>query len=167
MNAQLPRSEWVRLSGGYDIEFRHGIPSRISDNGRPTGISDGELISEIREVAGLDVQIGDWTAGEAENEKEAVLVVSPTQLEEVLHRLAVASAALFVDRFHKPIDKSDIDWDTQEYAEDLRVALHHCGLQPGQVNRDEYLDGYVNAMHHETERLAGADEAPAPAVRAE
>lgn len=165
MSNQLPHSGWVRLSGGYDVEFRYGIPCRISDNGGAADVSDRELINEIRDVAGLDVQIDDWISGEVKNEKEAVLVVSPDQLGELLRRLALAAAALFVDRFGKAIDQSDIDWDTQEYAEDFQLALRLCGLEPGQVNRDDYLAGYVDAMHDETERLITTNEAPA--VRAE
>lgn len=165
MNIQPLKSEWVRLSGGYDVEFRHGIPFRVSDNGRSNPVSNPELIDEIRTIAGLDVRVGEWQAGEDENERVATLTITPAQLDEVLRRLARSSAALFVERFHKPIDQGDMDWDRLEYAEDFKLAVHLCGLEPGQVDRQEFLDRYVDVMHRESEILTEAIEPPV--VRAE
>lgn len=160
MSEQFPRSGWVRLPNGYDVEMRHGIPSRVSDNGRGGAASDDELTGAIRQLSGLDVRVGEWGPGEAPGEREAPVVVAPSQFGDVLRRLARASAALFVDRYHKPIDRSDVDWDSEEYAHDFNQALRHCGLGPGDVDRKAFLDDYLETMHRETRRLVTAPEGP-------
>ena len=87
-------------------------------------------------------------------------MVSSKQLKEVLERLALSSAELFVDRFHKPVDKNDIDWDRLEFLNDFRKALNYCGLVWGDVDKTAYRDDYVETMHRETRRLAQQQDLP-------
>jgi hypothetical protein len=74
--------------------------------------------------------------------------------------LALASAALFIDRFHKPVDASAVDWDRLEYLTDFREALDHCGLASDDIDKDAYRDDYLETMHRETQRLAQSTDTP-------
>ena len=151
---------WERLPNGFDVEFRHSIPVRISDNGRGMTVPEDVLREEVSALSQLHVCLGDWESGERAGEHEVCLTVSGREFTEVLRRLAVSSAALFIDRYHKPVNDSDVDWDRLEYLKDFRTALEFCGLARGDVEMDAYIDGYVEAMHRETRRLAQSGEFP-------
>lgn len=154
------KSGWERLSNGFDIEFRNGIPVRLSDNARKLTIPESVLIQQIARVSGLQVKLGKWQSGENPDEHEAPLIVASNQLEEILRRLALSSAAMFVERYHKPIEKDAVDWDTLEYAADFRKALIYCGLEWGDADKDNYIDDYVETMHQATRRFAKSTELP-------
>ena len=151
---------WQRLSNGFDVKFRHGIPVRASDNGKALVTSGTELPDEIATISGLRVRIGEWSPGEKPDEREARIMVSGDQLAEVLRRLALAAAVIFYDRFRKPLDKEDIDWDTLEYANDFHTALECCALEWNEVDKEAYIGDYVETMHRETLRLAASQEPP-------
>ena len=160
METNMITNGWSRLPNGYDVEFKHSIPYRLSDNGHNKSVPEPELIEEITALGKLKVRLGDWEAGENDNEREARVYVSSRDFGEVLRRLACASAALFVERYHKPVDYSDVDWDELEFHEDFHRALDHCGLARGDISQDAWREIYVNAMHQETRRLAAKDESP-------
>ena len=151
---------WERLSNGFDVEFRHNIPYRVSDNGRGLDMPDSVLLEEITALGKLQVQLGEWQAGERMDEREARLYVSAREFDKVLQCLARAAASVFVDRYHKAIDDSDTDWDRLEYLKDFHAALDCCGLSETDVNPDDYRRAYVEAMHAATRRLADSSEAP-------
>ena len=151
---------WERLPGGCDVEFRHGIPIRLSNNGKGLTIPESVLVEEITALGKLHVQLGEWTSSERADEHEARVFVSGKDFAEVLRRLALSSAAVFIDRFHKPVNADDIDWDRLEYLKDFRAALDHCGLSWGDIDKDAYLDDYVEAMHRETRRLVQSTAPP-------
>jgi hypothetical protein len=159
MDTSAPRNGWKRLSNGFDVEFRHSVPYRLSDNGRSEP-DDSMLVEEITALGRLHVQLGQWEAGERPGEREARLYVSRGEFAEVLRRLAQSSAALFIDRYRKPIDTSDIDWDRLEYLKDFQAALDHCRLGPGDMDQDAYRDIYIEVMHRETRGLAESGESP-------
>jgi hypothetical protein len=154
------RNGWERLPNGFDVEFRSSIPVRISDNGRGMTVPEDVLLEEVSALGKLHVQLGAWESGERAGEHEACLTVSGKEFAEVLGRLAAASAALFVERYHKSIDKSDVDWDRLEYLKDFRAALEFCGLAWGDVDMDTCFDDYAEVMHRETRRLAQSGELP-------
>jgi len=135
--ARVINNGWARLPSGFDVEFMHGIPVRVSDNGKGTAVDAAVLCAEIAALGGLRVTQGEWRSGEAAGEHEARLVVADDQFAEVLGRLARASAALFFDRFHKPVDTSDVDWDRLEYLRDFGAALEHCGLERAAVDEED------------------------------
>jgi hypothetical protein len=154
------RNGWERLPNGFDVEFRSSIPVRISDNGRGLTVPEDVLLEEVSSLGKLHVSLGDWESGERAGEHEACLTVSGREFAEVLRRLAVSSAALFVERYHKPVDDNDVDWDRLEYLKDFRAALEICGLAWGDFEMDACFDGYVEVMHSETRRLAQSGELP-------
>ena len=154
------RNGWERLPNGFDVEFRHGIPVRISDNGRGMAVPEEVLLEEVNSLGKLHVCLGNWESGERAGEHEACLTVSGREFAEVLRRLAIASAALFVERYHKPVDASDVDWDRLEYLKDFRAALEFCGLAWGDVDMDACFDDYAEVMHRETRRLVQSGELP-------
>lgn len=160
MHKASVRNGWERLSNGFDVEFRRNIPVRVSDNGHDMAVPEDVLLEEIAALGKLHVNLGDWTSGERVGEREACLTVSDQEFAEVLRRLAVSSAALFVERYHKPVDDDDVDWDRLEYLKDFRCALESCGLSWGDVDMDACFDDYVEAMHNETFRLAQTGELP-------
>ena len=94
---------WLRLNSGFDVELIHGIPVMLSDNGLSGSGDDAELDDAISSLSGLRSIILGWHEAENSKKRETALCIDALQFEEVLRRLAVASAALFVDRFHKPI----------------------------------------------------------------
>jgi hypothetical protein len=151
---------WESLPNGFDVEFRDSIPVRISDNGHGVSVPEEVLLEEVSALGRLHVSLGEWVPGERTGEQEASLTVSGQEFSEVLRRLAVASAALFVERYHKTVDKRDVDWDRMEFTRDFRIALEVCGLAAGSVDMNDYFNDYVAAMHEEAERLKGSGELP-------
>jgi len=151
---------WERLPCGFDVEFRHSIPIKVSDNGKGMTIPESVLAKEITALGKLHVQLGEWKSDEQAEEHEARVIVSGKDFTEVLRRLALSSAAMFIDRFHKPVDAGDVDWDRLEYLKDFRAALDHCGLASDDLDKDAYLDDYIETMHRETQRLAQSTDTP-------
>jgi len=151
---------WERLPCGCDVELRHGIPVRLScANGIPD-IPTTDLSAEVSALTGLHVSLEEWLPGEAAGEVQARTRVRREQLTEVLNRLALSAAALFFDRYHKPVDRDDVDWDTLEFANDFRRALDYCGLDWKDVEQDTWKAHYLETMHAETYRLAASGESP-------
>lgn len=160
MNGVTVRNGWERLPNGFDVKFRHGIPVRISDNGRGAVVPEEVLLEEVAALGKLHVSLGDWEPGERPGEREAGLYVHGDGFSEVLGRLAAASAALFVDRYHKAVDDHDVDWDRLEYQKDFDAALEICRLSGGDVDRESCFAEYAEIMHRETRRLAQSGELP-------
>jgi hypothetical protein len=160
MNNPTMRNGWERLPNGYDVEFRDNIPVRLSDNGKGQSVPEETLIEEVSALSALHVQLGIWQPGEKNGEREAPVFISNKQLREVLRLLALSSAAMFYDRFHKSVDQDDPDWDRLEYLKDLATALEHCKLDMSDINQDAYIDEYVKTMHEETRRLSTLAETP-------
>lgn len=154
------RNGWESLPNGFDVEFRHSIPVRISDNGHGLTVPEDVLLEEVSALGRLHVLLGDWKSGERTGEHEASLTVSGQDFSEVLRRLAVSSAALFVERYHKTVGKRDVDWDRMEFFKDFRTALKVCGLARDSVDMNDHFNDYVAAMHEEAERLIGSGELP-------
>ena len=151
---------WVSLSNGFDVELLHGIPVRLSNNGLDIPADDAALVEQVSSMTDLTVVIIGWGASDEPGEQEARLCVDALQFEEVLRRLAIASAALLVDRYHTPIDKDSVDWDNAEYARDFNHAADCCCLDQGEMDRKEYFEIYVTLMHAETKRLIESGESP-------
>ncbi len=146
-------TRWVRLSSGFDVELVHGIPARLSNNGLDASADDAQLVEEVAGLTGLTVTIKGWTASSEAGEQEAELCVDILEFGIVLQRLALTSAALFVDHYHKPIDPDAVDWDSAEFARDFNHAAACCCIDTDEFNRQEYFDDYVKTMHVETQRL--------------
>jgi hypothetical protein len=151
---------WERLPNGFDVAFRHGVPIRISDNGRGLTVPENVLSEEISSLAKLHVHLGEWISVAGEDEHEARVFVHPGDFTEVLMRLGRASAATFADRYHKPIKSSDVDWDRMAYLRDFQEALNYCELSQSDVDEEAYIDVYVKAMHEEVRRLLDSCEPP-------
>lgn len=149
---ESPRHHWVRLSNGCDVEMRHGIPMRVSDNGTAAADSN-TLAHEIAQLSGFDVALGEWSPGEEAGESEAPVIIASKQFGQVLTHLARSSAVLFVDRFNKAIDADDVDWDRSEYGVDFETALQCCNLMRGDVDAGQFFSDYATTMHEETRRL--------------
>jgi len=151
---------WQSLSNGFDVELQHGIPVRLSNNGQDIPSDDAQLVEEVSRLSGLTVVVSGWEDADEPGEQETRLCVDALQFEEVLRRLALASAALFVDRYHTAIDRDSVDWDSAEYARDFNHAVECCCMEPGDMDRKDYFDSYVTLMHEETRRLLDAGESP-------
>ena len=144
---------WHRLDNGFDVEVLHGIPVRLSNNGLDIPADDADLIDTVSQMTALKVTIVGWHEGETAGEQETRLCVDALQFEDVLERLALSSAALFVDRYHTAIDTDSVDWDKAEYDRDFNQAIEHCGLESSDLNKDDYYKVYVTFMHAESNRL--------------
>lgn len=152
--------DWIRLKNGFDVEFRHGVPVRMSDNGLGIPTDDAQTVEEISSLSGLTVTLLGWHRVEESNEQETRLCIDPLQFEEVLQRLALSSAFLFVDRYHTCIDSESVDWDNAEYARDFNQAVEYCGLETGDVDKDDYFKVYATFMHAESNRIMDAGARP-------
>ena len=126
MTVDTTQNSWTRLSNGFDVELLHGIPKRLSNNGLEIPSDDAQLVEEVSRLTNLTVVIKGWEDSEEQGEQEAPLCIDALQFEEVLRRLALASAGLFVDRYHTLIDKESVDWDNAEYARDFNHAIIFC-----------------------------------------
>jgi len=160
MTDNTMQNGWVSLSNGFDVELQHGIPVRLSNNGLNIPSDDALLVEEVTRLSGLTVVISGWEDADEPGEQEARLCVDALEFEQVLRRLALASAALFVDRYHTPIDQDSVDWDNAEYARDFNHAVECCCLDQGEMDRKQYFNIYVELMHAETKRLIDAGESP-------
>lgn len=148
---------WVSLPTHGDIFLEHGLPRRlwVADS----AAADFErLADEIADLTGLHVTLDDWEPGEDGSGMEAELHVNPADIDMVLHRLAQSSAETFVDRYQKPIDAEDIDYDDEAYAQDMVTALDLCGLHWGQVDAAGLREGYRLALHRASEEIAAQVE---------
>lgn len=144
---------WLRLKSGFDVELVHGIPALLSDNGLHGKTDDAELDDEVSTLSGLRTTILGWHKGEIVGEQETALCIDALQFEEVLKRLAIASAELYVDRFRKPITADAVDWDKMEFDRDFNKAIKHCCLEINDYNKSDFFDMYKDCMHKESTRL--------------
>ena len=160
MTKETIKSGWITLSNGFDVELQHGVPVRLSNNGLDIPSDDAELVDEVTRLSGLTVVVSGWKDANEPGEKETGLCIDALQFDEVLRRLALASAALFVDRYHTAIEKDSVDWDDAEYARDFNHAVECCCMDPGDMDRKEHFTNYVTLMHEETRRLIESGESP-------
>lgn len=146
-------SGWVRLKNGFDVELVYGIPVTLSNNGLAAPVDDAELDDEVSRLSGLRSTIVGWHESENSGERETALCIDSAQFEDVLKRLAIASAELFVDRYHKAVGTDAVDWDKMEYDSDFNKAIEHCCLDLTDYNKMDYFDMYRDHMHKESDRL--------------
>jgi hypothetical protein len=156
---------WLRLNSGFDLGLVHGIPVILSDNGLTGSGDDAELDDEVSSLSGLRSTILGWHECDHNEGQETLLCIDALQFEEVLKRLAIASAALFVDRFHKTIGADAVDWDKMEYDRDFNKAIKYCCLESTDYNKVDFFSVYRDCMHHEANRLI--EEAVNPLVEPE
>jgi len=155
---------WHRIESGLDVELQHGIPVRISNTDTSHRLDERTVSKKIHDLTGFTVSMHDWININAE-EQEWSVCIDKKEFEEVLHRLALSSAAMFVDRFHKVIDGSTVDWDDAEYTFDFNHAVEHCCIPCGTINKNDYFSNYIQTMHEESARLI--NEGVSPLVEAE
>ena len=155
---------WHRIESGLDVELQHGIPVRISNTDTSHRLDERTVSKKIHDLTGFTVSMHDWININAD-EQEWSVCIDKKEFEEVLHRLALSSAAMFVDRFHKVIDGSTVDWDDAEYTFDFNHAVEHCCIPYGTINKNDYFSSYIQAMHEESARLI--NEGVSPLVEAE
>ena len=159
MSFNIHDSGWSRITPTLDVEVLHGVPVRVSNSDASQEI-DVDLITEkIREITGLSVSMNDWQCISAD-EHEWSVCINKEEFEEVLHRLALSSAAMFVDRFHKAIDPNAVDWDDATYNVNFKHAREHCCISWGSLNKNDYFEHYIADMHNESLRLINAGISP-------
>ena len=155
---------WNRIATNLDVEVEHGVHVHISNNNTNRVLNPHLISNEIHKLTGLAVSVDDWI-NITPDEHEWSVCVDKNEFAEVLRRLALSSAAMFVDRFHKPIDSNAVDWDNAEYTYDFNHAIEHCCIPYNTLNKDYYYDDYIKAMHKESVRLF--EEGISPLVEAE
>ncbi len=157
-------SGWHRIESGLDVKFQHGIPVRVSSAGRPHHIDERSISIKIHELTGFTISMHDWINNYA-GEQEGAVCIDKKEFEDVLHNLALSSAAMFVDRYHKAIDGNAVDWDAGEFNFDFNHAVEHCCMTYGTINKKDYFSHYIKTMHEESVRLI--NEGISPLVEAE
>jgi len=152
-------SGWCRIKAFLDVEFQHGIPVRISITNTSHHLDERAVSRKIHELTGFTVSMHDWKNINTD-EQECSLCIDKKEFAEVLRRLALSSAAMFVDRFHKVIDSSAVDWDDVEYNYDFNHAVEHCCIPYGTINKSDYFSNYIKIMHDESARLINEGVSP-------
>jgi len=144
---------WVSLQTEGEMQLDHGVPRRVRVAG--DALVDVErMADEIADVTGLHVTLERWEPGEAAGDLEAAVHVGFDDIAEVLKRLAHASAETYYDRYHRPMDASDVDFDDEAYAQDFNVALGVCGLHWGQIDPAALRESYRLALHRAADEIA-------------
>jgi len=155
---------WNRIASGLDLKVQHGIPVGVSNNGDLSLLNNQNISDKVLELTGLRVTVQNWV-NVSNDEQDSQVCIDSKQFEEVLRRLALSSAAMFVDRYHRPIDRYAVDWDSTEYSYDFNRAIEYCCMPYDSVNKKQYFKNYIHAMHAESVRLI--DEGVSPLVEAE
>jgi hypothetical protein len=155
---------WNRIAGGLDLKVQHGIPVGVSSSGNQSLLNNENISDKVFELTGLRVSVQNWINASNDEQKSQVCI-DRKQFEEVLRRLALSSAAMFVDRYHRPIDRYAVDWDTSEFNYDFNHAIEYCCMPYDSLNKEKYFDKYIQTMHEESVRLV--DEGVSPLVEAE
>lgn len=164
MAIKITHSGWNRVASGLDVELRHGVPVRVSSCLPEVPVSVHTVTAQIYKLTGLNVSVHNWISLSPEEEAWSVCV-DEREFSEVLRRLALSSAAVYVDRYHKPVEQSAVDWNITAFNMDFSLALEHCCLSHGTVNKDDFFTAYVRVMQKESCRLI--DEGISPYIEAE
>lgn len=142
---------WVSLPTQGEVYLEHGLPRRLWI----VGAADVErLVDEIADLTGLNVTLGRWEAGDEVGQVEAAVNIDARDIGEVLRRLALVSAETYYDRYRKPIEASDVDYDDEAYAQDCNFALDACGLNWKQIDDTVLRSDYRRALHRAIEEIA-------------
>ena len=164
MSVGASHNGWSRIATNLDVEIQHGIPVRITSSDSSYTIDEQQVTDRIAELTGFNISIQDWVAS-SPDEQQWSICVDHSQFERVLLNHALASAALYVDRFHKPIDVTAVDWDLAEFNYDFNRAIESCCIPYSSIDRKDYFDKYVTVMHEESTRLI--EQGISPIVEAE
>jgi hypothetical protein len=143
---------WVSLPTSGEVYVEQGLPRRVwvADGAR----ADVErLAREVAAMVGVHVLLGAWEPSEDAEGMEAALHVIAADIGLVLGRLARSSAETFVDRYQKPIDSEDTDYDDEAYAQDMETALALCGLHWSDVDAQALRQDYRLALHRASEEI--------------
>lgn len=157
-------SGWSRVSPGVDVEVQHGVPVRLTSNNINQQLTNKRISEKIHDLTGFKVSVHN-RINISPDEQEWTVCVDTKEFDEVLRRLALSSAAMFVDRFHKPIDHNAVDWDDAQFNYDYNHAIEHCCIPWESLDKASYYKRYISIMHAESVRLVY--EGIAPMVEAE
>ncbi|NOQ87838.1 MAG: hypothetical protein GQ550_02850 [Gammaproteobacteria bacterium] len=150
---------WSRVNSGLDVELKHGIPVRVSNSKVSAQFNERTITNKILQLTGFTVSMHDWMSISAD-EQECTICIDKNEFADVLKQLAASSAAMFVDRFHKPIDHTAVDWDRAEFSYDFNQAIEHCCLPYDSLDKDYYFERYLKTMHEESVRLVSEGVSP-------
>lgn len=144
---------WIALPSEGEVYLEHSVPRQVWVPG--TRLVDVErLAGEVADVTGLHVTIDRWDVDEEAQGIEAGVHINAEDLGKVLERLAQASAETFYDRYHKPMDAGDTDFDDEAYAQDVAMALDACGMHWGQFDPHALRTTYEHALHQAVDDIA-------------
>jgi hypothetical protein len=144
---------WISLPSQGELYLEHGIPRqvRVVD----AAAADVErMTDEVMDLCGLHVTLGRWETDAEVGAMQAAVQIHPEDVTEVLKRLAQRSAEAFYDRYHKPMDASDVDFDDEAYAQDINEALSACGLHWGQLDDRTLRFTYRQALHRAVDEIS-------------
>lgn len=139
---------WVMLPCGADLLLEHGIPVRVWA-GEWEDINRAHVVADIQMMSSLHVHLADAVDADG----ELAVQVSCADIPEMLRRLAMVSAATFVDRYQKPIGEESADYDEEAFAQDMSEVLARCGLQWSDVDRASCRQTYSDALHAAADAL--------------
>jgi len=144
---------WISLPSACDMLLENGVPVAVRAHGKQA-VDMERLVDDIAAVSGLHVTVGPWRTSDAAEDMKATLHVDAQEIDEVLRRLAQASAAVFYDRYHKPIDATDTDFDDEAYAYDFGCAMEVCGLHWNQTDERGLRQDYLRRLHQAAAEMA-------------
>lgn len=145
--------DWLPVGPDARVHVCHGIPDRAyaCEDGMP---GTAEMADVVARATGLHVQVGSWRDSTAGDCLEADVMVAPEDFDEVLARLARASAQTYWDRYHDRLGPDDTDYLEAAFAADLNQALHHCGLSWSRLPAGPHYERYSAIVHEVCDQLA-------------
>ena len=150
---------WNRIAAGLDVEVQHSIPVRVACNRTGQQLNEQHIINKIYELTGLTVSVKSWL-DVTSDERESELCIDSKEFDGVLSRLALSSAAIYVDRFHRSLDSGTTEWTDQLYSFDFNQAVEHCCIPYKTIDKRDYYEHYVEILRGETERLVSEQISP-------
>jgi len=150
---------WSRIAPGIDVELQHGVPVRIASQSTGQQLNEQHIANRVYELTGLTVSVKSWI-NVTPDERESTICIDRKEFDEVLTRLAVSSAAIYIDRFHHAINSNSQEWIDEEYSFDFNQAIERCCIPWGTLNKSDYYEHYSEILQNETARLISEGISP-------
>jgi len=159
MAKQNLHNGWSRIAPGIDVELQHGIPVRIANHSTGQQLDEQHIANRVYELTGLTISVSSWI-NVTPDERESTVCIDMKEFDEVLTRLAMSSAAIYIDRFHHAIGSNAEEWINEEYSFDFNQAIERCCIPWGTINKSDYYGHYSELLRSETTRLISEGISP-------
>jgi hypothetical protein len=127
---------WGQIAPGIDVEFQHGVQLRIASQSSGQRLNEPHIANRVHELTGLTVSVKSWINA-IPDERESSINIDMNEFDEVLTRLAMSSAAIYIDRFHHAIDSNTEEWIDEVHSFDFNQAIERCCIPWCTLNKTD------------------------------